>query len=813
MANQTHTITFSFAAKNYKEVQAAIRAINGEVDNIGKKTKPATDAMGDFEKALRRAAIVAPVWMALRTAMQSVLNLVQEQTKFLIEMETAMARIEIVGKGTTEEYNNMKDALVALSFAYGKSATDALEAAQIFAQQGKDVKETLILTQQAMLAAQVLGTDTKTVVNDLTAALNGFKIPMQESVSIIDKWIGVEKEFAVTSKDLAEATKVTGATANQLGLSISEFLGDVTAVIEVTRKSGSEAARGLGFIYARLLTSGKETIQQITKIPFYLDKTGKTTNEMTGTLRNASDILGDLAGQWNTLTNEERLQIAESLGSKRQMTVLNALMQNYSRSIDARVISLTSAGQAERAFNIIQDTTAFKLEQTKSAWNNLTNAIGDTKSFKQGIDIFNDLLNGLTLIANEEKGTAAIASKLVVAETNKAEKYFTEAANLRELIKLRNQLEKSPASDANTKRIEDLNKAIDTTIKDFPTEAVPLKLSIEVGNEDVTNKLIDDIQKQALKKAITVKVQAQYIPKIATEQAGLNDYLSFADFTNLPVDTASIEKMQGRINSLIKEQNDEIEKQFSTALGNYQLLKGTSDLNEQDLENVKEITSTQREQLDIERQLSNMSILQSDNVEARIKKEIELVQNSKFLYDAQAKQLKLEQLNNQLIDARLQKRKQEMDEIKNLVFQYEKADLLERPSIRRQIELQSMSDEQVVNAYQTSNYDANLIRESISSFSQAVQDAIAKIIATERGIYQYNPVQPNVNERTYQPLNTPTQITKYTPVEIGSIPVTVNIETNGKQNTPESTADEIANALKESILSDERYLSALRQKI
>lgn len=806
----TNLIEIIFAAKNAGKTNAEIKKMFDTIDDGEKKTKKGASAMGDFEKALRRAAIVAPVWMALRTAMQGVLNLISEQTKFLIEMESAMARIEIVGKGTTEEYTNMKNSLVALSFAYGQSAKDALEAAKIFAQQGKSVRDTLILTQQAMLAAQVLGTDTKTVVENLTSALNAFKIPMQESVSIIDKWIGVEKEFAVTAKDLSDATKVTGATANQLGITISEFLGDVTSVIEVTRKSGAEAARGLGFIYARLLTSGKPVVEQISKIPFYLDEQGNATNRLTGNLRSATDILGDLASKWNTLTNEERLEIATSVASKRQMTVFNALMQNYNRSIDARVRALTSAGQSERAFNIVQETTAFKLNQVKSAWNNLTNAIGGTGAFKAGLDTLNRLIFMLTLMFNQEKAYAGLASKTIVAETNKAEKYFTQAANLREVIKLRDKLLKAPTSDDNIQRIEALNKAIDEVAKKRPE----LKLAIELGNKDVTEKIIDDMQKEALKKAITVKVQGEFIGKIAPLEEQLRE-TPFGKNKLMQSLSPDLKKMNEELNKLYIQQSDEIQKQYNLAIGEYEVYKSNLTLQEEDVDNEQELTEAQKEQLSIARQLSNYNILNSDNLEGQIQKEIELVQASKFQYNQQEKSLKLEQLHNQLIDARLKKRQEEVDKVKSLLIQYEQANVLERNKLSKLIELQTMSTREVVTEYETSPFAKNLILENFSNFTQEIQDEIAKMIAYNRNINEYQPVRLTTEERYYKPSEGATQKEPftYTPVQIGAIPITVNVEELNKKLNAEDAASDIANQVKDSLLTDEEFQSAFSRKI
>ena len=102
----------------------------------------AISQMNDFDKAIRRVAIVVPIWAAMRLAMQAVTGVIQTQTKFLVDLENAMAQIKVVGQGTDAEFKTLKNTLVALSFAYGVSSAEALKAATIFAQQGKTAKET-----------------------------------------------------------------------------------------------------------------------------------------------------------------------------------------------------------------------------------------------------------------------------------------------------------------------------------------------------------------------------------------------------------------------------------------------------------------------------------------------------------------------------------------------------------------------------------------------------------------------------------------------------------------------------------------------
>jgi len=739
--NQIDKLNASLKASGASSQQ--INSINKNLKEMGIIAPKTSSGVNDLTKALRRAAIVAPVWMALRAAMQSVMSLIRDQVKFLIDLESAMARIKIVGKGTEEEFTNLKNSLVALSFAYGTASSKALDAAVIFAQQGKSVSETIALTQQAMLASIVLGKDIKTVTEDMTAAMNSYGISSRNSLSIIDKWIGVEKEFAVTSRDLADATKVTGATAKQVGVTIDELLGDVTAVIEVTRKSGSEAARGLQFIYARLLTSAKPLIQSLTGIKFYLDSNNEATNSLTGTLRSATDILDDLSTKWSSLTNEQQLQIAASVGSKRQMNTLNALMINHNRAIDARIKSLTSAGQAERAFNIEQETTKFKAEQLSAAWNNFTNALGDTGAFKTVLDAMSQLILGYTALVDVEKGYLAVTAKETLQQSLANKKIIEQTDNYEELVKARDKFSKASATDENLKRIDALN----SSINDFLSKNKELKLAVEIGDKEKINTEIEKIRENALRQDIILNVKPQFLGKVSKLEEELATIVpptifgKELSFIGLPKKAKELRK---EITDLMVAYNDEVEKQLKKSKEESIIQKSLG-------EDTAFLTDEEEKRLDVERQLSNNQILYSDNLEKQVQKQIELVKADNLQYNDKQKLLKLEELNNKLIDARLQQRKKEADSVKDLILRYEEADTIERKRIRRQIELQTMSPTQVVNAYRGSQRDQDIILKNLSAFSEEVRNAIANLINVKYNITN-QPLVPTLrqSEKAFQ---------------------------------------------------------------
>ena len=334
---------------------------------------------------------------------------------------------------------------------------------------------------------------------------------------------------------------------------------------------------------------------------------------------------------------------------------------------------------------------------------------------------------------------------------------------------------------------------------------------------------IDNIKKQIsqdlTEEEITTQVKAEFAPKIAAlkpdlfkeivSQTSTIDLLTGKVFVNAYEVAKKIPKNQKEILRLEQDITDEVNKRIQDQKDDAIIQEGKLELN-------KELGDEDKERLEIERQLSNLSILESDNIEKRIQKEIELIRNSKSQLEDGAKLIKLEELQNKLIESRLQKRKQEMDKIKELLFQYEKADVLERARISRLIELQALPERELISTIDFNKSDFNLVLENISSFSQKIQEEMAKMIASARGISEFRPVTPTYEESKFRPTATlpeTKQAMTYTPVQIGAMPITVDINILKEKLSPDATADEISEAVKAALLGDERFLSALRIKI
>lgn len=429
-------------AMKWKDAGGQIHTTLSRNDKVMKDTISTTRGLADNLWTLAsRAMLTIPIWLALRAAIMGFIGMIGDAGKFLVELEDAMIEIRMVGNATETELNTLKESVLALGAAYGVTAKDSLEAAKIFMQQGLSVAETTDMVRAAMIASQLLGFSVSEAAENLTAAMRAYKIETEDAVGVIDKWMAVQKKFAVTSKDLAEATKTAGATAAGFGIEYEQYLGHVTAIIEVTRKSGSQAANALQAIYTRMFSQAKKAIQEIGHVPVFLSA-GQPTFTPTNIYRKAGDVIEDLAASWQTLTEAQKINLATQIGSRRQAAPTMALFENYNRVIEAQVTAYKSAGEAARDWAIKQDSATVKLKQMQASWAQMVSTVGDTSVWKGLLDILGNLAIAITLVINRTKGLQAIVSKTIEPELMKKETALAEAQGLQKLIELRDKYNK-----------------------------------------------------------------------------------------------------------------------------------------------------------------------------------------------------------------------------------------------------------------------------------------------------------------------------------------------------------------------------------
>lgn len=498
-------------AKGWKEYS---HQLGGVKKVIGNTTKATHGLLGSQAKLALRAAAVIPIWMALRTVFMSTIQALSSGISFWRETEDAMAEIRIVGKGTEEQYKSLKISILEFSRSLGISAVDSLKAAKLFAQQGLTIAQTIDMTRVAMIGAQVLSLSVTKVANNLTAATRAYNIETSESITLIDKWMRIQRGFAVTATDLGEATQRASAVASAFGISYEKFLGHITAMIEITRRTGNVAGRSLQMIYTRLFTTGRKAVQEIAKVPVFLTKTGEVTTKNTHIFRSAEEVLDELALAYTNLNRAEKINVAVKVGSRRQATPFLALMKNYTRALEAQIAAYTSAGETMRDFAIKQDTVSVRITQMQNAWLQLSDTLSQTGAWKNILGYVESLADGLLILINRSDAARLAIRQNAQANIDLGETYRSQYQNALDLLKMRerltNQLKKATSEEVRTS-IKDL---IETVDKSLAVAGPATRGLIDVKNLEDSSKAmeglkrhIDSINKETI---IRNKVEKEY---------------------------------------------------------------------------------------------------------------------------------------------------------------------------------------------------------------------------------------------------------------------------------------------------------------
>lgn len=154
----------------------------------------------------------------------------------------------------------------------------------------------------------------------------------------------------------------------------------LTGVTEITRNASS-ASRGLVMISSRLtqvLDDSSSTGKKLTEI---YNKLGIELKDENGQLRGHYEILGDLAGQWDNLSENEQKYIALTSAGARQQQNFVALMENWNQVAKATATAYNSMGSAQRENEKVMDSVTKKVEVLKSQFQQFIIGKGGLQDF------------------------------------------------------------------------------------------------------------------------------------------------------------------------------------------------------------------------------------------------------------------------------------------------------------------------------------------------------------------------------------------------------------------------------------------------
>lgn len=327
-----------------------------------------------FGDMFKRALIVAPAWMIVRTAIQAVTGTIADAIKFFNEFDEAIARIQISGNLTRAEVVKLSSDVLKLGQVYGFSFEEISKSTKNWVINGNNMSEVMLLVKNSMQLALLTGESLSRSTERMDTVMDTFNITAADSSRILDNIAVAMKANGSGAEDMIAGLEKIGPLATQANFSLEETLGIITAIQSITGRSGTRTADAFASVINRVTIDSAPQLQSISngKVPFF-EKNGEATTEITGQLRDLGDILKDTSDVWDSLTSAEQQSFAILAAGKRSTAEFYVLMNNFNKTMEMSIEQMLGTSKAQDSVNIATSTLRKNIERLKNDWHNLIN--------------------------------------------------------------------------------------------------------------------------------------------------------------------------------------------------------------------------------------------------------------------------------------------------------------------------------------------------------------------------------------------------------------------------------------------------------
>ena len=164
--------------------------------------------------------------------------------------------------------------------------------------------------------------------NSIISTLKGFKMEASEAMAIVDRFNEVGNKFAITSKGIGEALRLSASALSEGGNSLDESISLITAANEVVN---DPASVGTALKTLTLRLRGAKT--ELSEAGLDIEDMANTTSQLqakllalTGgqvdimadanTFKNSTQILREMASAWEHMTDVQRASALELMGGR-----------------------------------------------------------------------------------------------------------------------------------------------------------------------------------------------------------------------------------------------------------------------------------------------------------------------------------------------------------------------------------------------------------------------------------------------------------------------------------------------------------------
>ena len=362
-------------------------------------------------------------WQLTSSTLHVLVGTLQTAYGYAKDLNRSLNEIRIVTSKSAEDMTAFAEQANRAAKALSTTTVDYTDASLIYYQQGLNDKEVADRTDTTIKMANVAGTTAEEASQQLTAIWNNFYDGSKSLEYYADVMVKLGAATASSSDEISEGIEKFAAVANTVGLSYDYAASALATVTAQTRESASVVGTAFRTLFSRIqgLQQG-ETLDDGTTLNKYstaLAKVGVNIKDTDGQLKDMDVILSELGDKWETLAQDQKIALAETVAGVRQWTQLIALMDNWDFFEENLAIAQGSEGALEAQANIYAESWEAARKRIKAAgediYDSLINPdffIGVDNVFTPFLTIIADVIDGLGGMSGVLSGVVLLVNKI-----------------------------------------------------------------------------------------------------------------------------------------------------------------------------------------------------------------------------------------------------------------------------------------------------------------------------------------------------------------------------------------------------------------
>lgn len=375
-------------------------------------------------------------WQLSSTMVHGFIGALQSAYGYAQNLNKSLTNIQIVTGQSAEQMEQFAIRANKAAKALSASTLAYTDAALIYYQQGLDDSAVEERTNTTIKMMNVTGQSAEEVSSYMTAIWNNFDNGTNSLEYYADAITALGAATASSSEEIADGLQKFAAIADTVGLSYEYATSALATVVAETRQSADVIGTSFKTIFARMqgLSLG-ETLDDgvdLNKYSIALQKIGVNVLDANGNLRQMDDILDDLGARWESLTEAQRVAIAETVGGMRQYANFMALMDNWSEVQKNITIAANSEGTLQEQADIYAQSWEGAKKRLQASLQGIYHDIIDDKTFISMTDNISKVVDGVNGLI---KGLGGVRGILLTVANIFAIHYAKEMPRFLERIK------------------------------------------------------------------------------------------------------------------------------------------------------------------------------------------------------------------------------------------------------------------------------------------------------------------------------------------------------------------------------------------